>query len=352
MIKTIIFSFTLMMGTFFTNAQTVDVPQSQIPVIVKVTATWCPTCGGWGWNFFENLYEDNREKAVVFADHYSGNYQNSTAQAIASNFNSVGQPVFFLNGNDENVTSSNQTNKRSYFANQVNQITQNSPDVQTGIEASYSGNNLKIKYSTKFFNTLSGEYYLGIYPIEKSVIGYQASRGQNADHRNVLRDELTGNPFGNLIASGEITSNSIFDGSLEMDLNGYNPDNLEIATIIWKKEGNKYKVINSNIDRTVEKNILSGLYESKTDKYAIDIFPTIFKLQNSIISINTGKSVENVKIEVFNTQGKKIYIKTIDKLSKGITKFSLNMKSYSKGNYFVKISNKDGILKTAKIIFL
>ena len=42
-----------------------EVMEVQQTLLTKRTATWCPYCGTWGWGFFEDLIEDNEEKAVL-----------------------------------------------------------------------------------------------------------------------------------------------------------------------------------------------------------------------------------------------------------------------------------------------
>lgn len=97
-------TFILFTITIF-NAQNVEIPTTQNPVIIKVSASWCSTCGGWGWNFFEDIYEDNHENSSVFVIHHSGDYTNTAASEITTNFEVPGQPVFLFNGEDLNVSS-------------------------------------------------------------------------------------------------------------------------------------------------------------------------------------------------------------------------------------------------------
>ena len=209
-----------------------------------------------------------------------------------------------LNSDSDQLPSGNNASKRSFFAIKTTENNQLSPDVQTGIEATFKGNELIVNYSTKFFNSLSGDYYIGIYLIEKLVVGYQASRGQNAQHKNILRKELSDNTFGVKFESTD--EGKVFDGSIQSDITGYDPKNLEIVSIIWKKEGNKFKIINSNIDKDViETNTSSNQYIN-TNINSFEVYPTVFE-SNTSIKISTIESIKKAEINLYNMNGKKVF---------------------------------------------
>ena len=56
--KHIIFTISILVSSL-TIGFSQDVPEVQQSLITKITATWCPSCGGWGWTFFENILADN-----------------------------------------------------------------------------------------------------------------------------------------------------------------------------------------------------------------------------------------------------------------------------------------------------
>ncbi len=346
-ISILTFIFILLVNT---NAQNIEVPNTQVPVIVKVTASWCPFCGTWGWDFFENLYEDNYQKSIIFAAHYSGDFKNNVSIDIAKNFNASGQPIFYLDGIDQNVSSGNSQNKRNSFSTQINNKIQESPLAQTGIKATYNNNKLYVDYSTKFYQSVSGEYYIGIYLIEKLVIGFQASRGQNAQHKNILRKELSGNSFGNLLAKGTVAENMIYKGHIEVDLDDYKPQNLEIATIIWKKEGARYFVVNSNIDNEVSEENTSGIQDNFISKNSISIYPTVIN-KTGIIKLFSQNNIPDTKVDLYNINGKKVINIYSGKIEKGENIFKIKASDYLLPSiYYIVIDSKNNTLIAQKII--
>ena len=100
--KHIIFTISILVSSL-TIGFSQDVPEVQQSLITKITATWCPNCGGWGWTFFENIYDDNADKALLIAAHYSGELQTSVSSDFADNFNISYQPFFILGNENQNV---------------------------------------------------------------------------------------------------------------------------------------------------------------------------------------------------------------------------------------------------------
>ena len=350
MMKKHLFLLTLLvLSSLTTLAQSIEVPQSQTPLIVKVTATWCTNCGSWGWTFFDNLIEDNESKAVLFAAHPSGKLKNIVSSDIKDNFHLIGQPRFAFNGEDQYVGSNTTSAKRNSFVIKVNEYIAKTPLAQTGIEATYSNKEMSISYKIKFFTPTSGEYYLGIYLIEKEVVEYQAARGNNAKHKKILREELTGSSFGNLIASGSIDANKTFEGNIHFDISKYDVDNLEIVSIIWKKEGSNYSVINSNIDREVSYKTTNSI----NDKYAdseIKIYPTLVKDRLNI-ELNFNQNTGSRSLFLYDLNGKIIDNTSLNNFAKGGNIINYQIPSNAViGLYYINIIDNKGNSYTKKIL--
>jgi len=344
--------FILLLTTIFSsiNAQSVDVPNTKNPTLIKVTASWCTNCGSWGWNFFHDIYEDNSDKASVFAVHFSGKYKNNTAVDIANNFNVFAQPIFLFNGADQSVSSSNSSSKRSSISNKVSSNNSESPIAQTGIVAEYNQNNLTVNFSTKFFSSSSEEYYLGIYLVEKEFIGYQAARGNNAKHKSIIRLELNGKSFGKLINTESVSANDFFDGQISFDISNYDPKNIELVSIIWKKDGDKYSVVNSNSDKEVSKSNTSTTTNTVNSINYFNVYPTVIS-NNATITINSTKKYSNVNIDLIDITGRRINTIYSGAIVQGQNLINLNIdKSIPSANYFINLSNKKDINITKKIV--
>lgn len=250
----------LTMCTLGLTAQEVTVPTTQKVLITKKTATWCPFCGEWGWTFFRNLMEDNADDAVFIAAHYSGDLANGTASAIVANFGGSSQPRFYINHTDQNVLSSLVSTKRTDIKQKVADLAAQRPVVQAGIAIGSDGQVLQLAVKTEFFQAAEGEYFLGIYVVEKEVIASQSGQGANAKHTNVLRDVLADDWYGQPLAGGSIEAGEEQLFFEEYPTDGF-PDleQLKIVTIIWKKgEGDKYEVVNVNESDDIQSELLVG----------------------------------------------------------------------------------------------
>jgi hypothetical protein len=334
--KKILFSI-LFVTTFqvLGYSQNVNVPETQVPVIMKVTASWCPFCGGWGWNFMENLYDDNEGDAILMPIHYSGAHTNSIASDIAVNLGAVSQPRFFLDGVDQNVSSGTATAKRTEIADKVKNSIAMNPSIQAGVMATYYMDDLNIEYSVKAFNILEGDYYIALYVAEKSFIGFQSGIGDNAEHLNLMREEASGNSFGTQVFSGNTAEGSIYDGSLSIPLAGYNPENLEVIAIIWKKEGNVFKIVNSNIDDSIDEQLTSGTiatYDRAQEK--ISVYPSVTRDKFSV-EFDRNQTDENALLYLTDINGKMVFQSTFTPGEKN--SFYLNGVDIAPGMYVISV---------------
>lgn len=235
-----------------------QVEEKQYSLITKRTATWCPLCGGWGWNFFKSLISDNKEKAILWAAHHSGDLVNSVSEDITSNLGGFGQPRFYVNNDDKNVTSSNTATKRQQIRDEVDDNFQKSPQVNAGLRCNVSGRNLSCDTRVVFFQNDTGHFYVSVYIIENGVINDQAGRGNNVSHPYVLRGNMHDSSFGVRITDDTvIASGSEYTFQFNKDLpNEWEIDSLYLTAIIWDKQGDTYYFQNGSkplkIDMTTQ----------------------------------------------------------------------------------------------------
>jgi len=337
--RNVILGFILMLPLWLFS-QTVEVPQEQKPLISKVTASWCPFCGSWGWSFYDDIYEDNGDDAVFLTLHHSGDHTNAISSSVVNNFTVFGQPRFLLDGVDLNVSSSNGTSKRQEFHNLVDQAKDASPMIQTGIDAGYNADLIRVNYAVEAFTDLNGEYYVALYLVERSFIGYQASIGPNAQHKTMLRAELTNQAFGKLAFSGNTPAGSVMGGYQEFPLGAYNPENLQIVSVIWKKEGDQYLVINSNLDDELELKSTSSVNQEYATELEVSLYPTVVK-NDLTIHLEAPDRLEEVIVRVFNLGGDILMEEKFGIIDMGKQALTLNaLASVPAGIYLLNIHSQ------------
>lgn len=333
------------------SAQEIEVPQSQMSLINKVAADWCPPCGGWGWDFFHDLIDDNSNNAILFTIHHSGGLNSEVASDITSNYNVFSQPRFILNGDDQNVLSNTTGSARTAIQQEVISQSGSTPLVQTGLDATYRDDDMiHVNTRTTFFADADGEYYLGVYLVEEIVVAYQASQGQDAQHQQIVRQEFSGtSSFGSLIAMGSIGANTSYDFQFSVPKGSYNTENLEIATIIWKKVNNDYEFVNANKDTDVQFEVVNstdapGLLES-----SLIVFPNVVK-DFANIQFRSERNIERAVINLLDLQGKEILNVFNGSLEAGEYNFDLNRSAHiPSGVYLVRLV-MEGRVVTRKVI--
>lgn len=326
-----------------------DVPEVQRPLITKITATWCPSCGGWGWTFFENLVIDNEEKATLIAAHYDGQLVTVAGDAFASNFNSPYQPYFYVYNDDVGASSSTAATKRTEVKDIVDLEAAKSPIANAGMILNLADVQLQILTKTKFFQTASGEYYLGIYAVENEVVNFQQGQGNDAVHKKILRGSLLDDTFGELIASGDIDAGSEFEKTynIELDAN-WNTDHLEIVTIIWKKEGDSYVATNTNLssDFTPVVSNANVLLQNAS----MEVLPNVIS-NHAIINIDLEKDLKDATIELIDLDGKIVADVFQGNLPFGNSSFNIERSIVpAQGMYFVVLTSNQKVI-TKKVIF-
>lgn len=342
--------------TQLTFAQSeITVPEKQIPLLSKVSASWCPYCGTWGWDFMEALMDDNTGSSNIVTLHYSGDYRSQEAAEMTSNFGAFGQPQFFLNSTRVNVNSSTVDAARSEVKATVSQSGTASPEAQTGILAGPTNGQLNIVTKTRFFQEVSGEYYLSLYILEKSFNGPQAGRNGNSLHKNVLRFGLTDNTFGEPIATGTISAGSevIFQKSIDLSDMTYSLENIRILSIIWKKEGNKYLVVNSNSSEQ----FTAGVTLLPTADRRLGKADFQFSIQPNVVSnfallkLILPSQRKNFQAELWTLNGKKVQDIFQGQLSSGAHEWTIDRsKVEAAGMYVLRLNDGSGQM-SRRVIF-
>lgn len=326
-----------------------EVPEVQKSLLTKITATWCPNCGTWGWAFFKNLMEDNSQKAIFVSAHHSGELVSPPGAAFSENFMAPYQPYFYVGNLETGTNNSNFSTKRQEVKNLVDSIFLQSPIVNVGFEASFSDDLLTVNTHTRFFQDATGDYYLGVYILENGVVNYQASIDSMAVHPYVLRAAFTPEAFGDSLASGTITAGTEYTSSVSIQLNAnWIADSISVAGIIWNKIEDTYHFINVNTtkDFTFIPTAINIIAE---EALAINLFPTI-AASVAQLDLNLKVQSQDVNIQLFNINGQVIRQIFQGTLAKGINTLNIPTETLDSGLYFVHIQTADGAVVTKKLI--
>ena len=226
------------------TSYTQEVVPIQHTMVTKVTASWCFNCGTWGWAAKNAILEANSEQALFISAHNSGDLRTSTASALSQNFNSFGQPQFFLNNTNTRLSPSNRSDKQAEILATIQTNAMQTPVAGTATTHQISDDVLQFSTKVAFFQDMDGDYFLAHYLLENNVMNRQIGQDGIVAHNKVLREVSTREPFGMPIATNGMTTTQ--DVILSED---WNINNLEVLSIIWKQEGNKYQFVNGSISK-------------------------------------------------------------------------------------------------------
>jgi hypothetical protein len=330
------------------NLRAQEVPEVQKTMITKITATWCPNCGSWGWDFFEEIIDGSTlQKAVFVGAHHSGTLDSDAGEAFSSNFNAPYQPYFYAGNQDLGVNSGNVSDKVTETRNLINNNANNSPVANVGLDATLAGNTLTLTTKTLFFQATEGEYYLGLYILENNVIAAQASNSDMASHPFVLRTSITNDIFGPEVANGSINAGTeVTDQSVTYELNdSWDFANLSVMGVLWKKEGNTYQFVNVNATSEFSTVAVQSISE---DIAQVSLNPSLATDQTQL-TVQINQSSLNVNIHLYDLQGrlqKSIFKGT---LTEGLQTFDISTSGLVNGKYFVSMTTEDGRVLTKRL---
>jgi hypothetical protein len=226
---------------------TLEVEERNSVLIAKHTWTGCGPCGGWGWDQFQNLMDNNPEHVLVaFKRGNVGGYGN---QAIYDYFqNTFGipgaTPTFHYNLDASSSLSGEEQ------AMEAQGVIANS-----NYEWRMEGDKIILNTTTKFFQDVIGEFSLAPYLILDGLIANQSGHpdGANTEHKKVAvgvatpTTVTTSDYSGYVVASGEIKAGYTVNLEFEIDADAsWDPNNVSFACMIMKSNGDgTFKLINT-----------------------------------------------------------------------------------------------------------
>ena len=320
--------------SFSLSAQVV--PEVQRPLISKVAATWCPPCGGWGWDFFEHMIVDNDSLATVIVAHHSGDLVNDVSKAFSDNFMAPYQPYFYLNIEDQGVNASNTAEKRTAVMEAVVLANMQSPIVGANIKAEIENGILSITSEIDFFQ-LEDDLYIGYYVVENGIVNNQEGQGQSAIHDKVLRASFAEEPFGVDIPIAVLEDGPEIEAGYSITLNNdWVVENLEIIAIMWKKVNDQYLPINTSW--TDEITIVSDVDDLALEA-GLQILPNQLT-DTAQITVELSTPLDDADLSIYDAAGRLIKSIFTGRLNAGKLQFNLKREMLSQsGLYFVVLSS-------------
>lgn len=323
--------------------------KKSIALINKLTGTWCPPCGDWGWTLANELITETEGKALYVGIFVGGaangneKFENATGDALEPIFatlNYGGVPDFGANGIGKMVTVGGGVDDVQSKANIISTVNTFSATVPLASPANVmtiSGNTVTVNAKVQFWSATSGEYYLAAYLIEDGAMNLQAGQSGTVAHHGVLRGSMSVNkPFGEQIANGSIAANQSYTKVFTFNVteNTWDKNKFKVYTVIWKKNGTKYEFVNASKNSVTPTGIAPIV-----DVQEIAVFPNPAS-DKATLSITSASSM-NIQINITDVVGRSVYTSENNKVIKGTNNFSLPVAQLNAGVYNVTITSQD-----------
>jgi hypothetical protein len=292
----------------------INVPPVQKSMYGIFEATWCGNCGRYGIPITNQIINQTGNKAIFYTIHSSSSSDlySSTAGSLGNALGVSAVPKWTLNWE---VVNESISTIESSIVNSINSnYSATGADVNAGFEWRIENDTIHVETLTKFFNSLSGEFYVSLYLSEDSIWAYQSNYDPNIPsghiyHNHILRTSFSANPFGLEVAEGYIDAGSTYSNfhKIKVDPN-WNLDQIHLSAIVWQKNGTDYTF--KNINDQGAKNISNSIaYKTKKENLSFNVYPNP---NNGVLNIELNKLLNEPLIKIYNLQGALVYQGTIE----------------------------------------
>jgi len=328
----LIFTITLTMSV---SAQ--EVSTDQWTHLQKRTATWCPFCGQFGWDFKELMLDTYKDENVLIWNTHLSNSDlgNPTATALVSNYGGSGQPQFFLEGQNLFVSSGNQAAKAEIVAQTVELNSGFPAFYGTSALATYDGNTISVTAKAKFFeggNTLP--VHLGVYLMRKETVAFQSQQGPDAVHKNVVVNHFTDNVFGEVASAAGAVADEEYILEATLELPGEDISNYVVVPIVWGQENGDvdYRFYNADV-------VDIAMSTDVTENFLADTDISIVNAGGQVIlaDINSAGGYNGV-VSVVDMTGK-VVLTQQENIVSGSNSVSIQLPALPSGMYILNVSN-------------
>lgn len=226
---------------------TLEVEAKNAVLIAKHTWTGCGPCGGWGFDNFETLVQNNPDDVhIAFTRGNLGGYDNTAIYDFIQNTFGIpgATPTFHNNLNASLSVAQARTTMEStgVVANANYEMT-----IEDGV--------IKLNTTTKFFQETEGTFKIAPYLILDGIIANQSGHpdGANTEHKKVAIDiakpigAAQSDYHGYTIAEGTVKNGYTVNLECEVAADpSWDPNNISFALMIIRDHGDgTYSLVNT-----------------------------------------------------------------------------------------------------------
>jgi len=136
-----------------------QVPNTKMAFLAKKTATWCGPCGGWGWNRFQDIYEDK-----TLAPHIAVEMHTSGGALASDDAKEIGEHLEYHSGIPSFYVNCAYFSGLTAIKNAINSV----GETPAAINAAFTvdvvdANKIQINLKTKVFEPVETEIFTWVF---------------------------------------------------------------------------------------------------------------------------------------------------------------------------------------------
>ena len=236
------------------NNGTPTVTQEQKATLFYFGGNWCPPCGAYGKPAKEMVKMQAPKKAVIISCQLNSSsvpdpMNNADANALAGLFKVSVVPAMWNGGFESPFAQIQSTSNMSSDAlTAVTTMAANKAKANFNLSVKEEDGLMNVTIDGKFFEDLTGEYYIAGYLLEDKLNYPQASDASNEKniHHNVLRAKFGTSITGELLATNPKKDESIKKSIAFFVQSTFKKENLGAAIVVWKKGSTGFTICNSS----------------------------------------------------------------------------------------------------------
>ena len=306
-----------LLSTSFSTAQ-------HSPIVTKVTATWCPNCGDWAWDFMELMKDDFIDgPMLILGVHHSGDLEAPVSLWWTQNLGARFQPLFYLD--NESISASRTTWQTAFLSTKLNGdvLATSAPATLSYNTIDLDDEMLTVSANVEVLPTTTNNMFISTYIFENKVVNFQSQVGADAIHPNVLRaamtDEFQGVPISDL-------GTYEFNYPLET---AWNTEEVGIFTVIWEQVGNTYNILGTTHQ--------SNISQLSSSEEILD--SRIFSFRNAGNNfIVTAEDSDSYNLSLTDMTGKRVAAETFSH------ELKLDKTDLPTGMYVITLRSETGAL--------
>lgn len=334
----------VLLGLVCSTSYAQEIDTKQWTLFMKKTATWCPPCGGWGWNFFDAVYNAHKDNKVVLMNvHYSGELQNQVATDVSGIVPASGQPRFIVNNFVLDVYSGNMGEKKQEVDEIVEYNQSSGAFIGLGSDVVYdigTGMLTAKSVARKLIDNDKTEFKIAHYLVKKAAVASQAGQNGDVTHKNVLAGSISNKGIGVDLVFDGVVNGSEANITVErkyQESDGFDPSDYIVYTVLWIPSSGGYTFYNATSTEISEVN---AAYDTNNES----LYSAFFGQEGDLMVDIDRMNSDQVMVELFDIRGQKTLSGMVSKTGRS----TMDGIQLSQGKYIVVFT--DGKTKISKKI--